>query len=52
MAWGVWLHYYLGLSFGKWSALLGRLGISVTAGAIASAAACGSWFRGPGTLPL
>ncbi|MCA1820510.1 MAG: IS66 family transposase, partial [Pseudonocardia sp.] len=39
MAWGAWLHYGLGLSFGKTSALLGRLGINVTAGAIASSAA-------------
>jgi len=36
MAWGTWLHYGLGLSFGKCSALLGRLGINVTAGAICS----------------
>lgn len=39
MAWGGWLHYGLGLSFGKTSALLGRLGIGVTAGAIASSSA-------------
>jgi transposase len=39
MAWGAWLHYGLGLSFGKASALLGRLGINVTAGAIASSCA-------------
>lgn len=39
MAWGAWLHYGLGLSFGKTSALLGRLGINVTAGAIASSSA-------------
>lgn len=39
MGWGVWLHYGLGLSFGKCSTLLGRLGINVTAGAIASSAA-------------
>ncbi|MGH9003795.1 MAG: IS66 family transposase, partial [Acidimicrobiia bacterium] len=36
LAWGTWLHYGLGLSFGKCSALLGRLGIGVTAGAISS----------------
>jgi len=39
LAWGSWLHYGLGLSFGKTSALLGRLGINVTAGAIASSSA-------------
>ena len=39
MAWGAWLHYGLGLSFGKCSALLGRLGVKVTAGAIASSSA-------------
>ena len=39
MAWGVWLHYGLGLSFGKCSQVLGRLGVNVTAGAIASSAA-------------
>jgi transposase len=36
-AWVAWLHYGLGLSFGKCSQLLGRLGIDVTAGAICSA---------------
>lgn len=35
-AWVAWLHYGLGLSFGKCSLLLGRLGIPVTAGAICS----------------
>ena len=39
MAWGAWLHYSLGLSFGKCSQLLGRLGIGVSPGAIASASA-------------
>ncbi len=39
MAWGAWLHYGLGLSFAKCSALLGRLGIEVTAGAICSSSA-------------
>lgn len=39
MAWGTWLHYELGLSFGKCSSLLGRLGINVTAGAICSSSA-------------
>jgi len=39
MAWGAWLHYGLGLSFAKCSALLGRLGLNVTAGAIASSSA-------------
>ncbi|MGI8808013.1 MAG: IS66 family transposase [Acidimicrobiales bacterium] len=39
MAWGAWLHYGLGLSFGKCSALLGRLGIGVTPGAICSSSA-------------
>jgi transposase len=35
--WVAWLHYGLGLSFGKCASLLGRLGIEVTAGAICSA---------------
>lgn len=35
-AWVAWLHYGLGLSFGKCAQLLGRLGIEVTAGAICS----------------
>jgi len=39
MAWAAWLHYGLGLSFGKCAQVLGRLGINVTAGAIASSAA-------------
>ena len=39
MAWGAWLHYSLGLSFGKCSQLLGRLGVGVSPGAIASASA-------------
>lgn len=39
LAWGTWLHYGLGLSFGKCSQLLGRLGVGVTAGAIASSSA-------------
>jgi transposase len=37
-AWAVWLHYGLGLSFGKCAQLLARLGIEVTAGALAQAA--------------
>ena len=39
MAWGAWLHYGLGLSFGKCSQLLARLGVNVTPGAICSSAA-------------
>ncbi|MGH9190708.1 MAG: IS66 family transposase [Acidimicrobiales bacterium] len=39
MAWGTWLHYSLGLSFGKCSQLLGRLGVTVTPGAICSSSA-------------
>ena len=39
MAWGAWLHYGLGLSVGKCSAVLARLGINGTAGAICSASA-------------
>jgi len=38
-AWATWLHYGLGLSFGKCSQLLGRLGINVTAGALCSSSA-------------
>jgi len=37
-AWAAWLHYELGLSFGKCARLLGRLGIPVTAGALSSGA--------------
>lgn len=36
--WAAWLHYGLGLSFGKCAQLLGRLGVDVTAGALCSAA--------------
>jgi transposase len=36
--WAAWLHYGLGLSFVKCSALLARLGIDVTAGALCRAA--------------
>jgi transposase len=36
--WAAWLHYGLGLSFVKCSALLARLGIDVTAGALCQAA--------------
>jgi transposase len=36
-AWVAWMHYGLGLSFGKCAQLLGRLGIEVTAGAICQA---------------
>ena len=39
MALGAWLHYGLGLSFAKCSALLARMGVSVTPGAIASSSA-------------
>ena len=39
MAWGSWLHYGLGLSFAKCSALLARLGVEVTAGALCAGAA-------------
>jgi transposase len=37
-AWALWLHYGLGLSFGKCAQLLARLGIEVTAGALCQAA--------------
>ena len=36
--WAAWLHYGLGLSFGKCATLLGRLGVDVTAGALCQAA--------------
>ena len=39
MSLNTWLHYGLGLSSGKCSALLARLGIDVTAGAICSSSA-------------
>jgi transposase len=38
-AWAMWLHYSLGLSFGKTRHVLARLGINMTAGAIATASA-------------
>jgi len=47
MAWAAWLHYGLGLSFGKCSQVLARLGVNVTAGAIASSAAS----TGTGLVP-
>ena len=37
-AWAAWLHYGLGLSFGKTASLLHRLGIDLTAGALSQAA--------------
>lgn len=37
-AWAAWLHYGLGLSFAKVAALLARLGVDVTAGALSQAA--------------
>jgi transposase len=37
-AWAAWLHYGLGLSFGKCEAVLAHLGINVTAGALCTAA--------------
>ncbi|HVA07699.1 MAG TPA: IS66 family transposase [Acidimicrobiales bacterium] len=37
-AWAAWLHYGLGLSFGKTANLLHRLGIDLTAGALSQAA--------------
>ena len=37
-AWGMWLHYGLGLSFAKCATVLGRLGVNVTAGALCQAA--------------
>jgi transposase len=36
-AWAMWLHYSLGLSFGKTRQVLARLGVNVTAGAICTA---------------
>jgi transposase len=38
-AWGMWLHYRMGLSFGKVAEVLAHLGINVTAGAICQASA-------------
>jgi transposase len=37
-AWAIWLHYGLGLSFGKCADVLARLGVNVTAGALCQAA--------------
>lgn len=37
-AFAAWLHYELGLSFGKCATLLGRFGVDVTAGALCQAA--------------
>ncbi|MGH7535011.1 MAG: IS66 family transposase, partial [Gemmatimonadales bacterium] len=47
LAWGTWLHYQLGLSFGKCSAVLARLGVEVTAGAISAASASTSTDLAP-----
>lgn len=41
-SWGHWMHYGLGLSFGKCSEVLRRLGINLTAGALCQAAPCTS----------
>jgi transposase len=38
-AWAMWLHYSLGLSFAKTRQVLARLGVDMTAGAIATASA-------------
>jgi transposase len=38
-AWGMWLHYRMGLSFGKVSEVLAHLGVQVTAGAICQSSA-------------
>ena len=37
-AWAIWLHYGLGLSFGKCADVLARFGVPVTAGALRQAA--------------
>ena len=37
-AWAAWLHYGLGLSFGRCATILARLGVEVTAGALSQAA--------------
>jgi len=42
MAWSTWMHYSLGLSFGKCAQVLARLGVDVTAGAICQAASATS----------
>jgi transposase len=42
MAWSTWMHYSLGLSFGKCSQVLARLGVGVTPGAICQAASATS----------
>ncbi|MDQ6949196.1 MAG: IS66 family transposase [Actinomycetota bacterium] len=38
-AWGMWLHYRMGLSFGRVAEVLAHLGINVTAGAICQSSA-------------
>lgn len=38
-AWGMWLHYRMGLSFGKVAEVLAHLGVNVTAGAICQSSA-------------
>lgn len=38
-AWGMWLHYRMGLSFGKVAEVLAHLGVQVTAGAICQSSA-------------
>jgi transposase len=42
MAWSTWMHYSLGLSFGKCSQVLARLGVDVTPGAICQSASATS----------
>ncbi len=42
MAWATWMHYSLGLSFGKCAQVLARLGVGVTPGAICHAASATS----------
>ncbi len=38
-AWGMWLHYRMGLSFGRVGEVLAHLGVNVTAGAICQSSA-------------
>lgn len=38
-AWGMWLHYRMGLSFGRVAEVLAHLGVNVTAGAICRSSA-------------
>ncbi|MGC8472777.1 MAG: IS66 family transposase, partial [Acidimicrobiales bacterium] len=51
-SWAAWLHYSLGLSFGKSAAVLARLGVPATAGALCAAAQSTSTALAPVTREI